>query len=277
MRTILAALLGLLLTCAGAAAQTRCPGFFAGGQPPSLLNQRLGTRARELCFRAFAVLHSGVTRGPLWSAEHLTGDAVESARGVGRVNLFHPEDRLPVDERSELSDYARSGFDRGHMTPSGDMPDPDSQQDSFSLANMVPQAHRLNTGLWSQIEGAIRTLARREGELYVVTGPLFVGQQLQSLRNRVIIPSHVFKAVLNPRTGRAAAYLCPNTDDAGFEVISLARLRDLSGLDVFPALPEGAKVEATPLPEPQARGGRSGRGEGRRGRGGGERDPFGQE
>lgn len=243
-----------LLLVLPAAAQPSCPQHFAGGQPPALVNPRLATKARPLCYRMFGVLHSGLTRTPLWSAERLTRDTVEAAREVRRINLFHPEDQLPADEQAELSDYARSGFDRGHMTPSGNMPDPDSQADSFTLANMVPQNHPLNTGLWSDIEGAVRALARREGELHVVTGPLFVGEQLQALRGRVFVPSHVWKAVLNPRTGRAAAYLSPNTDNAGYEVVSMARLRELSGLDVFPSLPEAAKAEAGSLPQPRARG-----------------------
>lgn len=260
MRSFLAAL--ALLAAAPATAQTACPQHFAAGQPPAVANPRLAAKARPLCFRMFGVLHSGLTRTPLWSAERLTRDAVEQARGVGRVNQFHPEERLPPDERAELSDYARSGFDRGHMTPSGDMPDPDSQAESFSLANMVPQNHPLNTGLWSRIEGAVRGLARREGEVYVVTGPLFLGESLQALRGRVLVPSHVWKAVLNPRTGQAAAYLSPNTDGAGYEVVSMARLRELSGLDVFPSLPEAAKAQAGPLPRPREGSGRGGGGRG---------------
>ena len=53
-----------------------CPALFAGGQPPALLNPRLAQRTRGLCYDAFAVLASGVTRGPLWSAEHPTAGTV---------------------------------------------------------------------------------------------------------------------------------------------------------------------------------------------------------
>ena len=36
---------------------------------------------------------------------------------------FTKSRHLPEDERAELSDYPRCGFDRGHMAPNGDMPD----------------------------------------------------------------------------------------------------------------------------------------------------------
>lgn len=247
------ALLAFLSAVPAAAAD--CPEHFVGGaEPPTLVNPRLATRARGLCFLGYAVLHSGATRTPLWSAEHLTADRVDAARGVRRTNRFHPEGRLPPDERSELSDYARSGYDRGHMAPSGDMPDEGSQAKSFSLANMVPQAHRLNTGLWSEIEGAVRGLARRDGEIYVVTGPVFQGADLQALRGRVIVPTSVFKAVYDPKRGTAGAYLAPNADDAGWEAVSIARLREMTGLEVFPSLPEAVRVATPQLPKPQARG-----------------------
>ena len=175
--------------------------------------------------------------------------SIAAARGLPRDSEFHAEPALPPDERAELPDYARSGFDRGHMSPSGDMPDRDAQQESFSLANMVPQAPALNRGLWEGIESAVRTMAQRRGELYVVTGPIFRGDRLQTV-GRVVVPSHVFKAVLDPGRGQAGAYVAPNTDDADWQPASMAQLAQLTGMDVFPALSPRAKSVAMRLPNP---------------------------
>ena len=254
MRTVLLALALLVLPGPARAANTTCPEDFAGGQPPVLHNPKLGAKTEALCFRAYAVLHSGVTRTPLWSAEHLTLAAVEAAREVRRVNAFHPEKRLPPADRAELSDYARSGFDRGHMSPSGDMPDEAAQAESFSLANVVPQAPRLNRGVWEGVESAVRGLAARDGEAYVVTGPLFQGSDLQALRGRVLVPTDTFKAVYDPRRGWAGAYVCTNTEEPSCRTVSIAQLREMSGIDVFPSLPEATKVVGAPLPEPTPHG-----------------------
>ena len=131
------------------------------------------------------------------------------------------------------------------------MPNPWAQQQSFSLANIIPQAPELNRGLWEGAESAVRTLAAQRGELYVVTGPVFEGGRLAALDGRVLIPTHVFKAVLDPRRRRAGAYLAPNVERGGWRLVSMAELRRLTGLDVFPGLPARAKQVALRLPNPR--------------------------
>ena len=187
-----------------------CGQIFVGGQPPVLLNDKLAERTTALCNEAYAALASGVTRGPLWSAEHLTAQKLAEAKGLAREGEFHDDERLPPNDRAMLSDYVRSGFDRGHMAPSGDMPDAVAQQQSFSLANVVPQRKALNRDIWVGIESAVRRLAEREGELYVVTGPAFQGAKLRSLKRRVLVPTSTWKAVYDPVAGGAASYMCTN-------------------------------------------------------------------
>ncbi len=231
------------------AAMALCPEHFAGGRAPDVLDRRRAAGARALCYQAFAILHSPISRTALYSAEHLTSQRVQAARAIPRDSEFHAERALPPYERAELSDYARSGFDRGHLAPSGDMPDPEAQQESFSLANMVPQAPELNRGLWEGIESAVRAMALRRGELYVVTGPIFQGAELQVV-GRVLVPSAVWKAVLDPRRRRAAAYVAENRNDSGWRVVSMVRLRALTGLDVFPGLSPVSKAIKLNLPKP---------------------------
>ena len=119
--------LALLLAPAVAAAQDgACPQFFPGGTPPAFANPRLAQGATLLCNDGFAVTASSVTRGALWSAERLTRASVEAARRTPRENRFHPDTRLPPGNRAELSDYARSGLDRGHLAPKQQFVDGDT-------------------------------------------------------------------------------------------------------------------------------------------------------
>ena len=113
-----------------------CRGFFAGGKPP-LVEYQPGHRA--LCYDAFAILHSGESKTAVYVAQKLNRALVEDA-GEERTNRFFADARLPSGERSTPADYVGSGYDKGHMAPAGDMPTAQAIAQSFSLANMVPQA-----------------------------------------------------------------------------------------------------------------------------------------
>ena len=270
LRSLLAPSLTVLCLAApslAAAAPPACPQFFRDGVPPVLVNAKLQPRTTLLCNDGYALLASGATRGPLWSAEHLTATDVAAARETPRQGEFHPEERLPEADRAELEDYRRSGYDRGHMTPSGDMPDEQTQQQTFSLANMVPQAAVLNRGDWAKIEMTVRDLARQNNELFVVTGPIFTGGRVSAIGpHNVLVPTATWKAVFDPRSGRSGVYSCTNTDTPQCQVISVAALVRAAGVDPFPTGSAASKRVAVALPLSGA--GTPGRGNRPRSRGG---------
>ncbi|MBN3744708.1 DNA/RNA non-specific endonuclease [Burkholderia sp. Se-20373] len=241
-----------LLSGAAGASPTTCPQFFAGGRAPDLQRVDLAERGHQLCFSFYSVAESGVSRTAIWSAEHLTRASVESARRQKRVDAFHSEAAIGARDRAEREDYLGSGRDEGHMSPSGDMPDERSQFESFSLANMVPQSPDNNRHLWQGIEIATRALAKYDGELYVVTGPAFIGPRA-SIGRGVEVPTHVWKAIYDPQRG-AAAYITLNQPGEAYAVISIADLTRATGVDPFPALPDRVKAAAIGLPTPRPGG-----------------------
>ncbi|KQV82377.1 endonuclease [Massilia sp. Root351] len=243
---------GVLALATGWAVAGACPSHYVDGRTPEIRNGKLASATRELCYGVFGVMHSGITRTPLWSAEHLTSGNVEQARELDRENSFHPEPRLPRSERAELSDYARSGFDRGHMAPNGDMPDRATQRDSFTLANMVPQDADNNRQVWAAIEQAVRKLAKKEGDLYVITGPAFLGSELRKVGN-VLAPSHLYKVVYSPRQRAGAAYFVENKADVNYVTMSVAQLEAKIGIDLLPSLSARQKETMLRLPSPKIR------------------------
>ena len=108
------------LVSSAALADTGCPQHFAAGQRPVITNPKLQPRTQEICFTAFAVLHSGLSRTPLYSAEYLTRQNLKNAGKLSRKDSYHAESALPKNDRAELADYERSGYDRGHMAPNAD-------------------------------------------------------------------------------------------------------------------------------------------------------------
>jgi len=179
--------------------------------PPALNKESLKKDSYPLCFNGFNVLYSGMSKTPLWSAEYLSPERLSTK--IKREDNFHEETRVPERHRSLLSDYRGSGYDRGHMSPNGDMPTKDSQFDSFSLSNMVPQAPKNNQEVWRKLEDATRAVVtKQKQDAYVVTGPIFEGQRLKTIGRGVIVPSAVYKAVYYPKTGAIGAYYAPNNN-----------------------------------------------------------------
>ncbi len=232
-----------------------CRVQYPGNVQPAYVHKGLDRRTTTICYHAYSIGYSGLTRTPLWSAERLTADTVDHARDLARVDQFHPDDHLPGRDRSTLDDYRRSGFDRGHMTPSGDMPTPKAQAESFSLANIVPQTPELNRHLWSDIEHDVRQLARSHTAIFVVTGPVFTGSQLDSLGGRVAVPTSTYKAVYIPGAG-AGAYLATNTHNPRLTITSIARLTATTGIDPFPGVDQASKDRTIHLPRPRSRSSR---------------------
>jgi endonuclease G len=162
---------------------------------------------------------------------------------------------LPPGARAELDDYARSGYDRGHMAPNGDMPDRRTQHESFTLANMVPQDAENNRHLWAGIEAVVRKQAQKEGDLYVITGPAFLGRDLQKIGN-VLVPTHLYKLVYSPRQRAGAAFFVENRADAEYQLLSIAELESRIGIDLLPSLPAARKQELLRLPNVRQRKGK---------------------
>lgn len=194
----------------------QCADFFPGGSPMDVRRVDARWKPRALCSGRYAVLYSGLTKTPLLVIERLSRAQLADARDEARTNEFFSDPRIPSGERAQLSDYAGSGYDRGHMAPAADMPDRTAMAQSFVLSNMVPQDAFNNREVWSKIESDTRKFARRaDGYVYVFTGPQFKAAPQKTIgRGQVWVPSHLFKLVYDEASGRSWAHLLPNTSDA---------------------------------------------------------------
>ena len=225
-----------------------CREQFYRGSIPELEKTALKRASYPLCFNGFAVLYSGVSYTPLWSAEYLTPQRLKQAKTLNRKNDFHEEERVPDRYRSYLSDYARSGYDRGHMSPNGDMATRAQQHDSFSLANMVPQSPKNNQEVWRNLEEATRALvSKQQKPAYVITGPAFLSGELKQV-GRVLVPTHVYKVVYFPDLGIASAYFAPNNESGEVNVVSVQELEETVGINLVPEMPASIKAKRIMLP-----------------------------
>ncbi|MEA5511742.1 DNA/RNA non-specific endonuclease [Crocosphaera sp. UHCC 0190] len=138
---------------------------------------------------------------------------------VQRSEDFRPDPDLPSGCYAvRPNDYRGSGFDRGHMTPSGDRTNTEQDNSAtFVMSNMIPQSPANNREVWQELEKYSRELAREGKTLYIVAGG---DGQLKTLANgKVSVPANTWKVAVvldNPNapvteTTRVIAVRIPNT------------------------------------------------------------------
>ena len=213
--------------------------------PNSLEIPRLlqGSEGKILRRVGYTASYNAANRIPNWVAWHLTASHVGGH--YNRNNEVFHEDPEVSNPRAYDSDYRGSGYDRGHMCPSGDNKwNKEAQEQSFLFTNICPQRHNLNTGAWNDVELQCRAWAKRYGDLYIVCGPVLYDQQHKTIgRNRVVVPEAFFKVVLRKQDNyyKAIGFVYENkgaSRDMSRYVRSIDDVEQLTGFDFFSALPD---------------------------------------
>ncbi len=135
-----------------------------------------------------------------WVAWRLDGSWIG---GASRQDDYRPDPDLPAGwYRVEDTDYSGSGYDRGHMCPSGDRTRSIADNSAtFLMTNMVPQYGPNNQGPWERFESYSRELAAAGNEIYIYSG---VHGQLGTIANgNIVVPQYTWKVIL----------VIPNGDD----------------------------------------------------------------
>jgi endonuclease G len=184
-----------------------------------------------------------------WVYYTLTDSMVLNS-GEERGNNFRM-DKLVTTVSAKSSDYTKSGFDRGHLCPAGDMGfNPVAMEESFFMSNISPQAPDFNRGIWKELETTVRNWATKEHKLYVVTGPVFKDNKGSIGKDKVLVPGYFFKIVYDPTdVQKMIAFVLPNEKSdrplSDFSV-TVDKAEQLTGFDFFSQLPDDQenKLEA---------------------------------
>lgn len=200
-----------------------------------------------LHYPGFDVLFSNIHKQPYYVAWVLTPENAR-ATAVKRSNNFRPDPN--VENSAQLSDYKRSGFDRGHMAPSADFRySADAQDATFFLTNISPQHTTLNTKAWANLEEQCRNWAKRDSTLIIITGPVLNDKITATIgESRVSVPSRFFKVVFAPYANppRAIAFVMPNHYVEGgvqATATTVDMVEQITGYDFFSSLPDDVEAE----------------------------------
>jgi endonuclease G len=196
-------------------------------------------------YTGFSLLYDETHEQARWVAYELTQE--ETGNGVERSNHFMEDPHIATQSATN-ADYAKSGYDRGHLAPASDMGwSATSMEESFYFSNMSPQNPSFNRGIWKKLETQVRNWANEHEAVYVVTGPV-LSDGLPSIGpNEVSVPNCYYKVLLDTREPEkhGIGFILPNAPSKlplySFAV-SIDSVEKITGLDFFPALPKGLQM-----------------------------------
>lgn len=199
---------------------------------------------------------------------------------------FYPDPDLPRFFKHVIPhDYTESGFDRGHMCPSGDRTStPESVNATFAMSNIIPQAPHVNQKAWADLEDYCREMVTRHGVvLYIVSGPQgqggvgSKGHADSIAEGKVTVPAKCWKVIavideptaapgdavkIGPHT-RLIAVIMPNEQSVGHGWakyrVSVRDVEMLTGYRFFNRVPADVidplktEVDSEHIPPPRPR------------------------
>ena len=148
---------------------------------------------------------------------------------------------------ADWRNYKKSGYDKGHLCPAGDMEFAlKAYNDTFFTSNISPQLHDFNGGIWNRLEQKVRYWATKYDGIYVVTGGI-LHPSLQTIgKEKVSVPNYFYKILLDYSNGqyRMIAFLVPSkkSDKPLYDfVVSVDTVEKMTGIDFFSKLDD--KIE----------------------------------
>lgn len=177
-----------------------------------------------------------------WVAYRLTAE--HAVKNCARKNNFRP-DPFVCTVSAGAPDYAKSGFDRGHLAPANDMTwSQAAMSESFFYSNMSPQVPAFNRGIWKKLEALVHGWASEYGSILVVTGPVFT--PYYDCVGQVAVPQAYYKVIMKTAPPyECIGFIIPN---AGASLpldrfaLSVHEVEQRTGIDFFPAITDKTAI-----------------------------------
>lgn len=177
---------------------------------------------QTICFDQYQVGYSQKLRTSLYSSEILDKTDVKQSRLISRIGAFFSQ---PNTNSPKTSEYVGIGYDRGHLTPSNDMPDEITQRQTFSMVNVTPQYPKLNEHQWRLLEEQVQTLVETYGDAYVMTGIVPSEKFIHSIN----VPTKFWKILVFKKSGQSCTWIADNDKDL-VTLTNIKSIEDLVGL-----------------------------------------------
>jgi len=202
---------------------------------------------------AYSLVYNHKHMQAKWVAYNLTyGNTIGGAERSSKFSI----DPSISPRTAITSDYTKTGYDRGHLAPAGDMKfSAQAMAESFYMSNVSPQLPGFNRGIWKKLEEQFRSWAPSSHPVFVVTGPVLIDPINSHIGQTcsISVPWRFYKIMLDTASPmRAIAFVMPNnssTQPLSSFAMSIDEAEQITGIDFFPKLNDiqEAKIEKTLL------------------------------
>jgi endonuclease G len=227
-------------------------GNLSYGQGKNFWYLPTSTTKTRIVHTYYTVSYSVPDKEAEWVSYMLTRERALSEK-VTRKNNFRKDPQISKSASANPNDYKKTGYDRGHLAPAGDMRfDSVAMSESFYLTNISPQLPDFNRGIWQRVEQQVRNWAVDYDTIYIATGGVLKDPMGKLGESKITIPKYFYKVVLDYKNGetKAIAFLLPNMQ-GGKKLrqytVTIDSVEKMTGIDFFPGLPDNIenRVEST--------------------------------
>jgi endonuclease G, mitochondrial len=192
----------------------------------------------------YAVGYDETRKAPRWVTYFVR--EVKLNKYTRQNNCFKADPRTRANVKP--GDFARSGFDRGHIAPAKLIQVVYGEEagcETFLMSNMAAQYPRLNRGIWKQLEDRENRYALADEKILIVAGPIFSQNGHTIGDTGVVVPIGFYKILVKRDGGRllSMAFIFDNESDnqgrlSEDNLTSVDEIEAKTGLDFFYRLDE---------------------------------------
>jgi len=149
--------------------------------------------------QVFIICYDYKMKGAKYVAYTLDGNKV-NAVNIKKRSSFYTEKNLPKKYRSHTKDYTYTGYDRGHLANEASFDyNKKVVRKTYTMANIIPQAPKVNRKTWIKAEKLERTLAISLGIVKVLNGVVYSSNPQRIGKNQIAVPNGFWKMIYNDK------------------------------------------------------------------------------
>ncbi len=203
----------------------QCKQHYVWGAPKTK-NDELTKRSLFLCRDTFAIQFDPKFKIPLWSSEELRSVNYEIPPFKHNFKLIL-DDELPTNMQIQPEDFLNTGLIPLQLTSTKNISINRSTMEikdllelnlaaieqNYKMSNVVPVVYKdFYDTVWKELEDYVYEQAKKTSQLRVVTGVMYVNGKHNGVlkKSGTIIPTHLYKTIINPITNGSVSYVIPN-------------------------------------------------------------------